>query len=582
MIPRPLEPGELAHLVAVARGRAPADLVVSGGRVINVYSEEVTRADLVVADGRVAFVGDGQPAVGSDTEVLEAEGAYVLPGYLEPHCHPWVLYNPDSFARAVVPWGNTGFVGELLNLQLVCDAPGMAEIYEALQAAPVRWWWAPRASGQSRQAIQQTFPLADLEALALLPDVTQLAEVTGWPEVLAGDEAILERLVLARRCGLRLDGHGAGATPPKVAALAAAGFTADHEATSAEEARVRLRNGYQVLLRHSSLRPDLERLVELVLDGRGVARLSLTSDGSNPAWVATEGLVDGLIRRVVAAGVPVPRAVALGSLNPATYLGLDAEVGGLAPGRWADFQVLADFDGRPPELVATAGKVLARQGKLVSPWPAWDWHRHRFRSAGVDRDLLADPDSYRSPCRPGQHVPTMRFVSAGIARAGQAVAGSDGRPEGAVLAVLFARAGSRRSWAWLADFAPGLDGLATTYTTSGGFLVIGRDAEAMAQAARAAFGEGGGIAVVEGERVVAHLPLEIAECMSARPLNEVVAAWRPVEAALRRAGYRFEELLACLCFITCDFLPDLRLVPDGLLEVKTGRILVPADSIPQA
>lgn len=579
MIPEPVSAEDRALLVDVARGRRPADVVVRGGRVVNVYSEEVLAGDVSVTAGRIAYVGTDVDTVGEGTQVIEADGAYVAPGFIEPHCHPWALYNPDSLAREVLPRGNTALVGETLSFQLLLDRAGVAALLRQLQAAPLRWFWAVRVAGQSGEPLDECFPVRDVEALLAEPGVVQIAEVTSWPQVLAADPSLLERTALAQRFGLRLDGHTAGASAQKVAGVAAAGFTADHEPISADEALARLRNGFQVLLRHSSLRPDLDDTLRLALTGRGVARLCVTSDGSGPLWIREHGMVDGLVRRLIGAGVPVARAVGIGSLNAATYLRLDEHLGGLAPGRCADLQVVEEFDGRLPRHVLVGGRVAAAGGELAAGWPVMPWGEHLAVPHHLRLDLVSDAGSYRPPPHDGAPVPAMRFVSAGIARADEVRAGPDGRPDGAVLAVLFSRDGRRRSWAWLVNFAPELDGLATSYTTSGDFLVIGRDPEAMALAARTAFRGAGGIAVVSDGRVVASMDLDLAGWMSSKPVPELTGEWLAIERAVKAAGYPFEELLYCLCFITCDFLPDLRLLADGLLEVKTGRVLVPAERL---
>lgn len=575
MIPGPMSASQAANLIDVACGRAPADLLIRGGTIVNVYSEELLAGDVAVKDGRIATVGEGLDVCGDRTQVIEAEGRYVLPGYIEPHCHPWVLYSPDTLAREVLPRGNTALVGELLNLQLVLGPEAMTAVYERLQQTPMRWYWAVRVAGQSNESLDHHFPVADIERLLAAPGVVQIAEVTAWPRVLRSDGDLLRRTALAQQHGIRLDGHTAGATPSKVAAVAAAGFTADHESITFQEALTRLRLGYHVLLRNSSLRPDFDELVELALQARGSARISVTTDGSGPQWLRAEGMVDGLVRKLIRAAVPIPRAVAMGTLNPATYLRLDEHLGGVAPGRCADIQVLADFDGSPPETVMVGGQILASSGQLSEPWER-HWPDHLNRPHQVDLDLVADPQTYRSPCRPGDQVPVMNFVSAGIARHVQTTTGADGRPENAVLAVLFTRDGQRRSWAWLGNFAPELDGLATSYTTSGHLLVIGRDPAAMATAARAAFARNGGIAVASRTTVTAAVELDIAGGMSSRPLPAVADQWNAIEKRVKAAGYPFQELLSCLCFITCDFLPDLRLTGDGMLEVKTGRILIPS------
>lgn len=569
---------ETAELIDVSLGRLPADVVIRGGRVIDVYSERTTVGDISIKNGRIAQVGgDVGASIDDSTHVFDADGAMVLPGYIEPHCHPWALYNPQTLAQAVLPLGNTLLVGELLNLQLALRPEEVSAIFQQLQESPIRWLWAVRVAGQSAQPLEGPFSLDAITELLAQDDVVQIAEVTSWPQVVATDPDLLERLALATRFNVRLDGHTAGASSAKVGALAAAGFTADHEPITAQEAHARLRNGFHVFLRHSSLRPDLDEFVPMLRAGLGASRMSLTSDGSGPSWIQEHGMIDGLVRRVVHEGVPKERAVALATLNPATYLRLDDRIGGLAPRRNADVQVLEDFDGRPPTGVFVGGELVAQDGDLCTEWSEWDVSA-MVAEHHVDLAATSDPASYRPPVAPGSTSPAMHFVSAGIARASVVTASSDGWPPGSVLCVLFSRDGRRRSWAWLTGFAPRLEGMASTYTTSGDFLVIGRDPESMALAASKAFRRGG-VVVVERGRVVGDVPLPIAQSMSRRSLDVVAREWNDVDAAVRRAGYAFDELLFCLCFITCDFLPDLRLIPAGLLEVKTGRIVVEGSNV---
>lgn len=576
MIPGPLDAHEITNLVAVARGDRAADLAIINGRVVNVYSQEVERGDVLIAEGRIARVDDSGGGA-SAVDVIDADGAYVLPTYLEPHAHPWALFTPDTLARHTLPWGNVGFVAELLNLQTVLASGDLLQIFEELQQAPVRWYWAVRVAGQSGQEPDELMPMEELTPLLEHSATLQTAEITQWPRVLAGDPQFIGRIAEARARGLRIDAHSAGAGARKIPQLAAAGFTADHEAIDLDEARAALRSGFHVLLRNSSLRPDLDRLMPIVLETDAWARLSVTSDGSGPAWISENGMIDGIVRQLIVGGVPVPRAVALASLNPAVYLGLDHDLGGLAPGRAADVQVLTDFDGRPPEVVVVGGVPVARQGELTADWPAPRWSAHDYGHDALPIDLLANRETYISRAVPGETVPVMRFVSAAITRAERARTDHAGRVPDALHIVHLSWDGRWRAEGWARGLAPRLEGLASSYTTSGGFLVMGTDPAAMARAAGAAFSrERGGIAVIEGGRLVAQLTLDVAHSMSSMPMEEIVARWQLVEAATRRAGYGFDELLFCLCFMTADFLPDLRLVERGLLHVKSGEIVVPA------
>src|SRR3989440_11234300 len=122
---------ELARRLAVARGSEPADLVVRGGRVLSVFTREWVEADVAIADGWVAGLGDYE-----GHEVLDAAGRYVVPGFIDAHMHlePTQLL-PDEFARLVLPLGTTAVV---LHPHELANALGPPRVHWLLDARDAR------------------------------------------------------------------------------------------------------------------------------------------------------------------------------------------------------------------------------------------------------------------------------------------------------------------------------------------------------------------------------------------------------------------------------------------------------------
>src|SRR5262249_15021622 len=218
------------------------------------------------------------------------------------------------------------------------------------------------------------FGLPTLAKAFAHPRTVAVGEVTRWPDAWRGDRELLRRLGLAR--GARVEGHTAGASGEKLAAIAAAGFTSDHEPITAQEVLDRARQGIAVMLRESSLRPDLVGLLDALKTAPALAsRLMLTSDGSMPAFLRTHGFVDHLIRVALDRGVAPIDAYRMATLNPATYYGLDADLGGLAPGRYADICVLDDLAEPRPSTVIAGGRIVATGGALKGRVPEPPWRR---------------------------------------------------------------------------------------------------------------------------------------------------------------------------------------------------------------
>jgi adenine deaminase len=555
------------HLVAVARGDAPADRLIRGARVVNVYSGEILEANVALAAGRIAYVGPRQPAA---HDILDAAGLYLTPGWIEPHGHPWLLYNPVSMVEGILPGGTTLVFNDDLFFYLQAGPDGFARMLDALRGLPVRYRWLVRLLSQSQwNGEAAEFALDKLRPLLALPEVAGTAELTRWPEVMRGNPCVLEGIAHARALGKRADGHTAGASYEKLNAIAASGIGACHEAITARDVMDRLRIGLWTMLRHSSLRPDMPELARAITEmGADTRRLMLTVDGPAPGFIAHGGFIDEALRRIVAAGVPPVTAIRMATINPATYYHMDEEVGGIAPGRLADLVLLPDLERFRPVRVIANGVDVFHEGRLSIDLPTLDWDalgmRPRFAPA---THACLQPD-----WQPPANLPVIEFVSNVVTRAGGLHPWQDGAvPEGLALAVLLDRGGRWAVPCWLRGFAPALQALATTYNTTTHLLVIGRHLPAMRRAAETVTGLGGGIATADGWQFA----LPIAGMMSPEPFAATVRAQTDLEQRTRAAGFPFGDILYALLFLTCDFLPGWRLTPRGVLDVKTGEIVAP-------
>ncbi|MBI4590907.1 MAG: adenine deaminase [Candidatus Rokubacteria bacterium] len=563
---------ERRALTAVARGAAPADRYVEGGTLLNVYTGECYAANVAIKGERIAYVGESGEMVGPRTEVISARGRILCPGYVEPHSHPWNLVTPAGLARHVLPLGTTTIFADNLPVYELAGPRGFEAALRALARLPLKFYWTVRVHSQSRsQGEARRFPLGTLARLLDNPWVAAVGEITRWPEVLEGDRGLLARLALAVARRKRIEGHTAGASAEKLIGLAAGGIASCHEPITAQEALDRARAGIAVMLRQSSLRPDLKALLSALKDAPALAsRLMLTMDGSGPAYVAEHGFVDHLVEIAIAEGVRPAEAYRMVTLNPASYYGLDHEIGGLAPGRFADVLFLHDLSDPRPERVIARGRVVAEGGRLVAklPEPAWQ-DILSPEPQRLSRGPRLAPEDFSAPGR--QPLPVIRLVSTVITRLEERRLA-----EGDLLAVLLDRQGRWICRGVVAGFARELDGLASTLSTDFQILVLGRDPSAMARAVNRLREIQGGIVVVEGGRVIYELALPLGGIMAAAPLPELAARERELQDLLKARGYPSHDLLFTLLFLTADFLPEVRLTARGVWDVKRRKVLSPS------
>ncbi|MCM2531288.1 amidohydrolase family protein [Neobacillus pocheonensis] len=576
-----------SELIEVAKGNRPADLFIKGGTVINVYSGEFLKQNIAVYKDCIAYIGTSEASIGEQTKVINAEGKYLSPGFIEAHAHPWVVYNPVSVTGKVLPLGTTTTVNDNLFFYLHMGAKGFTEMLNDLKSLPGNFFWLARLVSQADYpGEREWFNQKDVRELLELDDVLGSAEVTRWPLLYNGDSFLLDTMDFIKKLGKVSDGHTAGCSYEKLNAVVAAGVTACHEAITAKEAFDRLRLGMWTTLRNSSLRPDLQEIVKLITEGNvSTNRIVMTTDGPHPAFIEKEGFVEGLVRQAVELGVPVMTAIQMVTINAATYLRLDDYIGGLAPGRKADILLLPDLVEFRPDLVIASGQIVAENGNLTASLPEVDWNNYLVRKPfSFSKSVLENRNLYCYP-HPTESVPipVVYFKSNVITqRKDTELPSVNGYADlsghdGLVHAALIDRNGEWVAKGILERFALNLDGMASTYNTTTELLVVGRNPEAIAKAASRVHEMGGGIAIVDGDEVILEIPLPLTGMMTPDPSFAVAVEYHNnLLAAMQERGFPFHDILYTLLFLTCDFLPGLRLVPHGLYEVKMDKILLPA------
>jgi adenine deaminase len=563
--------GQRRRLTAVARGAAPADLYVRGGTLLNVYTGEIYPANVAIAGERIAYVGPRDDMVGPRTTTVSAAGRILVPGYIDPHVHPAHMVTPSGLARHLLPLGTTTVFADTLQIWELGGLRAFRTVADALVRSPLKFYWMIRVHAQARSTDEPArYRVRDIARALAHPWTFAAGEVTRWPDVWGGSADLLGRLDLALARGQRVEGHTAGAGADKIAALAAGGLTSDHEPITAAEVLDRARQGIAVMLRESSLRPDLAGLLDALKAAPALAsRLMLTADGSMPAFIRDHGFVDHLIRVALARGIPPVDAYRMATLNPATYLGRDGDLGGIAPGRYADLCVLGDLSEPRPEIVVARGRVAARDGRVLVRVPEPDWRRaFTTPEARLTVRWRARPEDFQLP--PRTTYPVVRLASAVITRLEQRAPAA-----GDLHAALLDRAGRWVAPALVAGFGERVDGLATTITTDFNILVLGRRPEAMARAVNRLLAVRGGIVLVDGERVALEVPLPLGGVMTRMSLLEAAAREDALRAALVARGYPHHEPMFTLFFLAADFLPFVRLSPRGVWDVKQGRVLLP-------
>ncbi|MFN2470614.1 MAG: adenine deaminase [Gaiellaceae bacterium] len=558
---------DLARRLAVARGDEPADLVLRGGRVFSAFTREWLEGDLAIADGYVAGLGSYDGA-----EVLDVSGRWLAPGFVDAHMHlESSKLLVDEFARLVLPLGTTAVVADPHEMANVLGTDGVHWLADLCDEVPLEVYFMASSCVPASTFESPRRPLSpgDLEGLLRRRLVLGLAEMMNFPGVVSGDERELTKLSLSG--ATHVDGHAPGLRGNALNAYAAAGIRSDHEATTLEEGRERLRAGMWVLIREASGARNLHALLPLVHEF-GPHRLAFCTDDREPEHVAAEGHVNSMVREAVAAGVAAEDALVMASLNPTLWHGL-RHLGALAPGYQADVLVLPDLERFEPELVLKAGRRVSEIRRPDVP----DWVRHTVRLQPVGTAHFRIPWEEGERARvigivPDQIV-TESLVEEPTVVDGHAVADPD--RDLVKIAVLERHLGTGRiGLGFVRGFGLRAGALASTVAHDAhNLVVVGVDDRDLALAAGRLAEIEGGVVVVEGGQVRAELPLPLAGLLSAAPFEQVVAASRDCVAAAHALGCTLPSPFQSLAFLALSVIPSLKITDRGLVDVDRFELV---------
>lgn len=566
----------------VAAGERFADLVVLGGRLVEVHTGRLLPADVAVAGPRIAAVGDIGHCIGPETERVDAAGLYVLPGFVEPHFHVGGSQLPiEGLAEVLVPLG-TVVLSTCFYEPAVIAGPGTVDELLARSAGTgldvlLSPFYAA-ALGLGQFGNPGRFTLDDLAALVRHPACVELREwnyaTAKLPLSALRDawEAALERRVV-------VGGHLEGLGGPALQAAVALGARSDHETGTAEEAVEKARAGVNVQMREGSGARDLDALLRAITELGADARcFSFSTDEQELASLMRVGHIDHKLRRAVAAGVAPVDAVRMATHNAALSLGVADDYGSVAAGRIASIALVEDLAGFRVAKVLSRGVPSAEDGRYLlapprQPYPAgWGGTVRIDRALTAEAFLLDAPDGQPTVRVIGltpSSLLTDELTEEVVIEGGRLAEPRSGltklavidRHEGGDAATVALIRGLGIRWgAFAATVNPGLMDL----------MVAGVDEEDMAVAANRVVALQGGIAVARGGSVVAEVALPLLGIFSGAPAAETADRCLAVERALRdELGSPVDGVLTSAGFACLAVsIPRLKVCARGLVRVS--------------
>lgn len=568
---------QMRKQVAVIQGELAPSLVLTNATYLNTALKKWVKANIWILQDRIVYVGEKMPEHTTGMEITDLEGKFVVPGYIEPHCHPFQLYNPQSLSRYALQRGTSVFLADNFMLLFEMNISKALSFMEDVNDLPSNFFWWCRYDAQTELLEEENyFSEKSVRQLLESPYVLQGGELTSWPRVLHGDDTLLHWMLKTKKAGKKIEGHLPGASEKTLTAMTLLGVDCDHEAMTGTEVMDRLNAGLQVSLRYSSIRPDLPKLLRQMKE-EGITnyeRIFMTTDGSTPAFYE-EGVTDKMLQIALEAGLDPVDAYMMVSYNVARYYGLDHLFGMVAAGRVAHLNILDDVTNPLPESVLAKGKWMKRDGKDVSDDRdfQFDWEGHGIKQREIKWDLqdedfqfsgLVGIEMYNSVITRPYNVSINPFSEE-----------INGESDECFL-MLIDKEGKWRINTVVKGFAKNLYGFASSYSNTGDLLIIGKSKKDMAVAFERLKEVGGGIVLAERGEIVAEIKLPLAGGMSNLSIEELVVEEKRLTNALRERGYQYEDPIYSLLFFSSTHLPYIRITQRGIYDVKKKGLLFPS------
>lgn len=578
-------------LVDVAMGRQPADLLIKNGRWVNVHSGEIIpHTDVAIKGSHIAYVGpDASYTIGAETQVIEANGRFLVPGLCDAHMHVESgMVTVTEFVRAVIPHGSTSLFIDPHEIANVLGLPGVRLMHDEAATMPIHVYvqmpsCVPSAPGLETPGA--TIGPAEVAEAMTWPHIIGLGEMMNFPGVFLNDPKMHAEMAATMQAGKVIGGHYAS---PDLGhpfhAYAAGGPADDHEGTRLEDAIARVRQGMKAMLRLGSAWYDVasqvKAITELGLDSRNFI---LCTDDSHSGTLVQEGHMNRVVRHAIAQGLKPMTAIQMATLNTALHFGVEREIGSITPGRYADVILTSDLVTLPIELVVAGGVVVAENGRLLinlppylypafaqntvhlgKPLAATDFDIHTTQSGTVTARVIGVVEN-QAPTQALTHtLPVFNgIVQMDIPAVCQVALVERHRGTGNVTNGFVSGFGFNTPCAVAATVAH----------DSHHMLVVGTDKTNMALAANRLGEVGGGVVVYHNGQQIALVELPIAGLMSNERAEVVAAKAARMVEAMAECGCHLHNAYMQLSLLALVVIPELRISDLGLVDVTQFEVV---------
>lgn len=556
---------KLQYKLSVARGEHPAEVVFKNANLVNVLSGEIYRETVAVDDGRVVGLGnyDGK-------QIIDLQGAFLAPSFIDGHFHvESTMLTVPEFVRAAAPHGTGAMVIDPHEYANVLGLEGIRYVLESSKDLPIDFFIMLPSCVPATHLETAGARLSAQDLALMIADerIAGIAELMNYPGVFLGAESELAKIKAGK--GKAIDGHAPGLRGKNLNAYVLAGVRSDHESTTVEEAREKLRLGMHLLVREGSTERNLEHIISLITP-QNSANCSFATDDKLAGDLVSEGHIDHSVRKAIQLGIPPVTAIQMGTINTARHYRLK-NFGAIAPRFWADFIVFEDFEKLTIQQTYKKGVLIAEKGNYIGANPApvsvprstmnlrySASQDFQVKAAGAKKIKVIEIIPDQIVTRAGSAVPKIEndLIVSDVERDILKLVVVERHGATGNVGVGFVRGFKMKRGALGSTVAHDAHNVVVIGTNDDDIIETIRALERM---------RGGQVALAEG-KILAALELPIAGLVSDQPLECVIQKIRDLNDAARQLGCEMDAPFMSLSFLSLSPIPELKLTDQGLVD----------------
>lgn len=562
------------NIIETTLAKEPADFLLTNGKIIDVYTGTVYEGNIAIKNGIIAGIGNYSNA----RQIIDLQGGYVSPGLINAHCHvESSMATPEAYCLEELHWGVTTLITDPHEIANVAGIEGIKYMLQAGKNTPVNYY-VQLPSCVPATPFEHAGCTLNAENLAELTDNEQvlgLGEVMNVPGILQQEQTLLDKLNLFENKNAIIDGHAPSISGMPLQAYIASGIQTDHESTSWQEAKEKLRNGLAILIREGSASKNLTAIITgLLQENVHSDNLAFCTDDKHLADIKAEGTIRHCIKKAVQLGMNPVTAIQIATYYAAKIYNLK-HLGAIAPGKQADIVVFNNLQDFIPQLVLAKGKniadltasapVIPPQKLLHSINPA----PFSAKSFAADK-FSADRQYPVIEMIPGEILTECSFIAA------SKIPAALNANEISLIAVIERHQQTGNIGLGLIKGYGIKNGAAATTVAhdSHNMIIIGTSPEAMFTAATELLNCNGGYTLVENTTVLRTLPLPICGLMSDNPADKLIEELEIIKDLAHQQGVKTDiDPFISLSFMALPVIPKIRITDMGMFDTVNFKFI---------